>query len=403
MKPILEIRNISKKFNIGHIRQPYVSLRDSISSVFNGGESVKEDFWALDDVSFDVYQGEAIGVIGKNGAGKSTLLKILSKITPPTKGKIISRGRIASLLEVGTGFHPELTGRENIFLNGSILGMKRTEIQRKFDEIIAFSEVEKFLDTALKHYSSGMQLRLAFAVAAFLEPEILVIDEVLAVGDAEFQKKCLGKMGEIAKSGRTVLFVSHSMAAVQKLCTKGVLLNKGKVVVNDSIEPVIESYLQINHINQAVFDIPKTGISSEYGYAYRLQIEDEAGNLLETVPIGKALRIRVFFSVKLPMKHFIIAIGITSIMGVNLRTVYSRPMEIVEGEYEAVFYEKIFYSHGQYSLTIGLSNYERPIQYIENVASINISEKMAITDERIVKISGAGYILNPIDIEVRKL
>ncbi|HTA27059.1 MAG TPA: ABC transporter ATP-binding protein, partial [Bacteroidia bacterium] len=192
MKPILEIKNISKKFRISHNGQAYVSMRDALSSVFKRSEGTKEDFYALKDVSFNVEQGECIGIIGKNGAGKSTLLKVLSRITPPTTGSIISRGRMASLLEVGTGFHPELTGRENVYLNGSILGMSRKEIQDKFDEIIDFSGTEKFLDTPLKFYSSGMQLRLAFSVAAFLEPEIMVIDEVLAVGDAEFQKKCMG-------------------------------------------------------------------------------------------------------------------------------------------------------------------------------------------------------------------
>src|SRR5690349_3706312 len=196
MKPILEVHNISKKFQIDHERSSYLSLRDRIAGVFKP-KIKKEDFWALKNVSFDVMPGESIGIIGRNGAGKSTLLKILSKITPPTKGQIISRGRIASLLEVGTGFHQELTGRENIFMNGSILGMKNAEIKSRFDEIVDFSGVEKFLDTQLKHYSSGMQLRLAFAVAAHLEPEILIIDEVLAVGDSEFQKKCLGKMEDV--------------------------------------------------------------------------------------------------------------------------------------------------------------------------------------------------------------
>lgn len=187
--------------------------------------------------------GDTIGIIGKNGAGKSTLLKILSKITPPTTGSIISRGRIASLLEVGTGFHPELSGRENIFLNGSILGMKRTEIQDQFDAIVDFSGVEKFIDTPLKHYSSGMQLRLAFAVSAFLEPEILIIDEVLAVGDAEFQKKCMGKMEDVSKNGRTILFVSHSMNAIQSLCKKGVYIDKGKADPMDDISKVVNKYL----------------------------------------------------------------------------------------------------------------------------------------------------------------
>lgn len=229
MKPILEVHAVSKKFNIQHQGQSYLSLRDRIVGLakFKFSNNSEEVFWALRDVSFTVMPGESIGIVGKNGAGKSTLLKILSKITPPTQGKIISRGRIASLLEVGTGFHPELTGRENVYLNGSILGMRKKEIDARFDEIIDFAGTEHFLDTPLKHYSSGMQLRLAFAVAAFLEPEILIIDEVLAVGDAEFQKKCLGKMEDVSKSGRTILFVSHSMTAIQSLCSKTVFIEKG--------------------------------------------------------------------------------------------------------------------------------------------------------------------------------
>lgn len=246
MKPILEIQHISKKFSINHEQQPYLSLRDSITNLFKSKQS-QEDFWALKDVSFNLEQGDTIGIIGKNGAGKSTLLKILSKITPPTSGKIICRGRIASLLEVGTGFHPELSGRENIFMNGSILGMRRTEILKNFDAIVDFSGVEKFIDTPLKHYSSGMQLRLAFAVAAFLENEILIIDEVLAVGDAEFQKKCMGKMSEVSKSGRTILFVSHNLASVGLLCNKGVMLKKGVVEYIDTSKKVIDFYL-----NQAI-------------------------------------------------------------------------------------------------------------------------------------------------------
>ncbi len=220
-----------------------MSMRESITSVFKRGNSISEDFYALKDISFNVEAGECIGIIGKNGAGKSTLLKVLSRITPPTTGSIISRGRIASLLEVGTGFHPELTGRENVLLNGSILGMSRKEIQAKFDEIIDFSGVENFLDTPLKFYSSGMQLRLAFSVAAFLEPEIMVIDEVLAVGDAEFQKKCMGKMEDVNKNGRTIIFVSHDLNAVQNLCKSAILLKDGKIFLTGESGMVINNYL----------------------------------------------------------------------------------------------------------------------------------------------------------------
>ncbi|MBI1768775.1 MAG: ABC transporter ATP-binding protein [Bacteroidetes bacterium] len=244
MRPILEIRNIGKKYKIQHLAGGYLSLRERVVNSFKFDRNQIEDFWALKEISFDVKPGESIGIIGRNGAGKSTLLKILSKITPPTTGHIISRGRIASLLEVGTGFHPELTGRENIFFNGSLLGMKRKEIEQKFDEIVDFSGVEKFLDTPLKHFSSGMQLRLAFAVAAFLEPEILIIDEVLAVGDAEFQKKCLSKMRGIRNEGKTLLFVSHNLEAVEGLCNIGVLLESGRIThIDNSISKIIGKYL----------------------------------------------------------------------------------------------------------------------------------------------------------------
>jgi lipopolysaccharide transport system ATP-binding protein len=255
MKPILEIQNISKKFIINHEQQSYLSLRDSITGILKK-RSVKEDFWALKDVSFDVMPGDTIGIIGKNGAGKSTLLKILSKITPPTNGKIIGRGRIASLLEVGTGFHAELSGRENVFMNGSILGMKRSEIIKNFDAIVDFAGIEKFIDTPLKHYSSGMQLRLAFAVAAFLENEILIIDEVLAVGDAEFQKKCMGKMEDVSRNqGRTVLFVSHNLPSLKTVCEKGVLLKSGKVLSYDKMESIINLYNDnSNSKNQTIIE-----------------------------------------------------------------------------------------------------------------------------------------------------
>ena len=242
-KPILEIQKISKRFSINSENASYLSLRDSIMGLLGSKNKRKDDFFALEDVSFNVLEGDSIGIIGRNGAGKSTLLKILSKITPPTSGKIVCRGRMASLLEVGTGFHPELTGRENIFFNGSILGMKKAEIVKNFDEIVEFSGVEKFLDTPLKHYSSGMQLRLAFSVAAFLQNEILVIDEVLAVGDASFQKKCIDKMEDVSKNGRTIIFVSHNMGSVINLCNKAVFLDKGTLKMMGNCNEVASRYM----------------------------------------------------------------------------------------------------------------------------------------------------------------
>ena len=259
---IIQVNNLSKSYTISHEgRERYTALRDvmaqkakkifSFPSFLRGGTTkqspYKEEFWALKDVSFNIEQGDRVGIIGRNGAGKSTLLKILSRITEPTTGSIKIKGRVASLLEVGTGFHPELTGRENIFLNGAILGMSRVEIKKHFDAIVDFAEVEKFLDTPVKRYSSGMYVRLAFAVAAHLEPEILVVDEVLAVGDAEFQKKCLGKMEDVSKNeGRTVLFVSHNMSAMINLCNKGILLSKGIVESAGNINDVINTYVNQN-------------------------------------------------------------------------------------------------------------------------------------------------------------
>src|SRR5438132_2960860 len=252
---IITVENLGKKYSLRHQRnERYTALRDVIAEKAlgffknlksgNGVSVSKEDFWALKDVSFEVQRGEVVGIIGRNGAGKSTLLKILSRITEPTTGKVRIKGRIASLLEVGTGFHPELTGRENIFLNGAILGMTKAEIKSKFDEIIAFAETEKFLDTPVKRYSSGMYVRLAFAVAAHLEPEILIVDEVLAVGDAEFQKKCLGKMEEVSKGGRTVLFVSHNMQSISTLTTRTFLLDRGQIAAQGPTREVITHYLE---------------------------------------------------------------------------------------------------------------------------------------------------------------
>lgn len=247
MLPIIEVNHLSKRYRIGE-KQSYYSFRDTLAGLIKlpfsqKAKIKKKEFWALKDVSFKVMPGEVIGIIGRNGAGKSTLLKILSRITPPTKGEITLRGRVASLLEVGTGFSQELTGRENIYLNGAILGMKKVEINDKFDEIIEFAEISKFLDTPVKFYSSGMYMRLAFAIAAHLEPEILLVDEVLAVGDAQFQKKCLGKMKEVSKQGRTVLFVSHNMEAIKNLCSKALILEKGRLKKIGPASKIIDSYL----------------------------------------------------------------------------------------------------------------------------------------------------------------
>lgn len=256
---VIQVENLGKKYIIGHQkRERYTALRDVIATGAKslGRQLLKpfgtkisdpavEEFWALKDVSFEVKQGDRVGIIGRNGAGKSTLLKILSRITEPTLGRITIQGQIASLLEVGTGFHPELTGRENIYLNGAILGMSRFQIKKKFDEIVTFAEVEKFLDTAVKHYSSGMYVRLAFAVAAHLEPEILVVDEVLAVGDVTFQSKCLGKMEEVAKEGRTVLFVSHNMGAITNLCTSSIFLDQGQIIFIGSAKDGVSKYLKL--------------------------------------------------------------------------------------------------------------------------------------------------------------
>lgn len=261
---IITVENLCKKYTIGHQKQArYETFRESLSHMGRGilqrlrhplspnKENVDlEEFWALEDVNFEIKQGDRVGIIGRNGAGKSTLLKILSRITEPTSGRVTIKGRIASLLEVGTGFHPELTGRENVFLNGAILGMSRVEIKKKFDEIVDFAEIEKFLDTPVKRYSSGMYVRLAFAVAAHLEPEILIVDEVLAVGDAQFQKKCLGKMESIGREGRTVLFVSHNMAAIKALCSTGIMLNKGQVIFQGEVGEGVDQYLGSNNLGQ---------------------------------------------------------------------------------------------------------------------------------------------------------
>jgi lipopolysaccharide transport system ATP-binding protein len=337
---IITVENLSKKYLVGHKTggrngYRYVALRDVIGremrnlarktidvargrQVLQGDEV--EEFWALKDVSFDVMRGEVLGIIGRNGAGKSTLLKILSRITEPTKGQVTLRGRVASLLEVGTGFHPELTGRENIFLNGAILGMTRREIARKFDEIVAFAEVERFLDMPVKHYSSGMYVRLAFAVAAHLEPEILIVDEVLAVGDAEFQKKCLGKMDDVSRrEGRTVLLVSHNLGVLSKLCQNAVWLDRGSIRQSGCPAELIKAYLNQaglgGDLTVGLDDLPRQ-------WAAGNELRLKSLEWLCDFPLrnGEPLKARITFETRVPMVNVAVGIGFTDLSGNRILT-----------------------------------------------------------------------------------
>lgn len=343
MQPILEIRNVSKQYKIGgrRIRKTETFrelLHRAASAPFhalarhNHGAPQMEQllaFWALKDVCLNINQGDVIGIIGRNGAGKSTLLKILSRITSPTEGEVLQRGRMASLLEVGTGFHPELTGRENIFLNGAILGMRKAEIVRRFEEIVAFSEIEQFLDTAVKHYSSGMYVRLAFAVAAHLDPEILIVDEVLAVGDISFQKKCLGKMGEVSRGGRTVIFVSHNMAAVENLCTRGVVLHQGKLCFDGGSKDAIQYYLNslstqsgTGHIVELDGVGDRRSIIAPLLSRLEFLTENEQP-LTEGLPIGSRLKVKVHFDLPSTTANFNVGLGFNNNYGQRIFTAHS--------------------------------------------------------------------------------
>ena len=299
------VRGIGKRYRIGASQQRADTLRDMITArVQRIGSSLRgkrdranesDQIWALRDVSFEVKRGQALGIIGRNGAGKSTLLKVLSRVTDPTEGYGEMRGRVGSLLEVGTGFHPELTGRENIFLNGAILGMHKKEIEARFDEIVAFSEVEKFIDTPVKRYSSGMYLRLAFAVAAHLEPEILVVDEVLAVGDADFQRKCLGKMGDVANSGRTVLFVSHNMSAILRLTQDSIVLDKGKVILNAPSSEAVDFYLNrgLSKVGERFWEGEEVPVSSAPFRPLAIRILDKLGQVSDSVRSVDPIQIEI--------------------------------------------------------------------------------------------------------------
>lgn len=310
----IRVKGLSKKYRIGQ-EESYKTLRDTLTgafaapfkrmgNIFSGNSSMtrNETIWALEGVEFEVKRGEVIGIIGRNGAGKSTLLKILSRITEPTKGFAEIHGRVGSLLEVGTGFHPELTGRENIYLSGAILGMNRSEIERKFDEIIAFSEVEKFIDTPIKHYSSGMYLRLAFGVAAHLEPEILVVDEVLAVGDSRFQKKCISKMQDVGQRGRTVLFVSHNMPAVLRLCQRVIMLEEGRIVADGDPQSIVRLYLSSGTNTPAVSEWPdpEKAPSGEIVRLRAVRICSESGKISDKFSIHEPIRVEMEYEVMKP-------------------------------------------------------------------------------------------------------
>jgi lipopolysaccharide transport system ATP-binding protein len=388
----IKVEGIGKVYQLAHQSTLHTSFREALTSAalaplrrfrqLRGTDASMEDFWALRDISFSVEPGEVVGIVGGNGAGKSTLLKILSRITEPTEGRAVLRGRIASLLEVGTGFHPELSGRENIFLNGAILGMKRREIIAKFDAIVAFAEVEKFLDTPVKRYSSGMYVRLAFAVAAHLEPEILIVDEVLAVGDAEFQKRCLGKMKEISEAGaRTVLFVSHNMAAVSALCTRALLLSHGSLKADGSPASVIQDYL-----------IPAT-VDVEGGADLRaaegrprgvtpvftsLRVLGPSGKQAAALLPGDPVSIELSLSLARPLRAPRIGVGVNNARGDRIFALatYLSPQPVArlagDASIEASFRLPPLYP-GRYSLDISLSAEEGPfIDQVEGAAAFEV-------------------------------
>jgi lipopolysaccharide transport system ATP-binding protein len=344
-------------------------------------QNASRDFWALQDVSFEIKQGEVVGIIGRNGAGKSTLLKILSRITEPTQGHIEITGRVASLLEVGTGFHAELTGRENIFLNGAILGMGRTEIKRKFDEIIAFAEVEKFLDTAVKHYSSGMYVRLAFAVAAHLEPEILIVDEVLAVGDAEFQKKCLGKMKEVSGSGRTVLFVSHNLPTINQLCSKVIYMVSGRIRFDGNTSLGLSEYFNTGS-KDAVWNGESSIKQGQKLFFQKVELLDSNGNPSTTLDVRKAFRVKMHYAIPSGLKPVELGVRIFSSNGSPvLTTLLSDSIDHAldsekAGSYVAeVTFPALLFVPGSYRLNVAAhAAVGETYDFVENILAFTIND-----------------------------
>ncbi len=383
---VIHVNGVGKKYRLGARTATYRTLRESAVAAAASplrlglramrGEPLRQirpEFWALRDVSFEVKRGEVLGIIGRNGAGKSTLLKVLSRITEPTEGEIRLRGRVASLLEVGTGFHPELTGRENVFLNGAILGMARAEIQRKFDEIVAFAEVEQFIDTQVKHFSSGMYLRLAFSVAAHLEPDVLVVDEVLAVGDAAFQKKSLGKMSEVSREGRTVLFVSHNMAAIRTLCSRAILLDRGRIHDHGSTSTVIDAYLQGLEHGEDGDRLPRSDPGA-VGEGTRIFCTDQHDRIRLEFKIWEPWRIHLEFDMFYAATDVIAAVGLRTVDGTPLVTYWSRPRDLTPGSYAAVFSFDLPVAHTDLQFAVGLTSRERQFYYVDGVSRVSIAD-----------------------------
>lgn len=402
MSPVISVKQLGKRYELEH-RSPRSSpmewLRRPWCDRQVANTSFREEFWALQDVSFEVAAGERLGIIGRNGAGKSTLLKILSRIVAPSKGEVRIRGRVASLLEVGTGFHPELTGRENIFLNGAVLGMSRDEIRRKFDAIVDFAEVEKFLDTPVKHYSSGMYVRLAFAVAAHLESDILIADEVLAVGDIDFQNKCLGKMRDIGQGGRTVLFVSHNFGAIRNLCTRALLINNGNLIADDCCNLVIESYLK-NCRNLAATPLHNRKDRSGTGDIRITAIAASNGQDTSHLQPGRPLVIScaIEFNSTPPASGLSLAIGIDDFSGNRVALLNSEitgpaslPITATTHSIDVVI-DKLPLVPGHYRLTIFCSANGKILDWIQDAAIIVIENNDYYGTGKL-PISGQGQLL----------
>jgi lipopolysaccharide transport system ATP-binding protein len=374
---IISVENLSKQYRIG-TKVSYKTLRETLMNVAasparlfkRNGSDEDNTIWALKDVSFEVKQGEVLGIIGRNGAGKTTLLKILSRVTEPTEGEVRLRGRVGSLLEVGTGFHPELTGRENIFLNGTILGMRKEEIKRKFDEIVAFAEIEKFLDTPVKRYSSGMYVRLAFAVAAHLDPEILLVDEVLAVGDAEFQKKCLGKMGDISEEGRTVLLVSHNMTSIVKLCSAAIWLDDGHVRTIDDAGRTVHTYLASGlsaASGRVVFEEPD---ESKEAYIFSIELRNANDEITLDFDVLSPIKVNIVFCCRRRFTGLRVGLVISRYDGITVFSTTSQDYDSIQGTFAPGSYHAQmlipgqFLASGEYFLSVGISevnikNYDR--------------------------------------------